>query len=124
MCIATFLYLAIIFLAFFWHDAINAFFFDGKIWHRRRQPGAAGQRDFAFVLHPLLPFVAASRRRQAGLLLLRHLRRRARTRPGKVAQFLNERHMLFAWASLISVGFADFYIRLVASGAILDVRIL
>jgi hypothetical protein len=36
---------------------------------------------------------------------------------------LNERHMLFAWASLISVGFADFYIRMVASGAIQDVRI-
>jgi hypothetical protein len=36
---------------------------------------------------------------------------------------LNERHMLFAWMSLISVGFADFYIRMVSSGAIHDVRI-
>jgi hypothetical protein len=31
--------------------------------------------------------------------------------------------MLFAWMSLISVGFADFYIRMVASGAFHDVRI-
>ena len=38
--------------------------------------------------------------------------------------FLNERHMLFAWASLISVGSADLYIRLLATHAILDVRIL
>src|SRR5216683_1833485 len=36
---------------------------------------------------------------------------------------LNERHMWFAWMSLISVGLADFYVRLVASGAIQDVRI-
>ena len=32
--------------------------------------------------------------------------------------------MLFAWASLISVGCADLYIRLLATRAILDVRIL
>jgi hypothetical protein len=32
--------------------------------------------------------------------------------------------MLFAWCSLFSVGLADFYIRLVASGAIHDLRLL
>jgi len=37
---------------------------------------------------------------------------------------MNEHHMLFAWMSLISVGFADFYVRLVSSGAIRDLRIL
>ncbi len=37
---------------------------------------------------------------------------------------LNERHMLFAWASLISVGFTDFYIRMLASGIFKDLRIL
>jgi hypothetical protein len=36
---------------------------------------------------------------------------------------LNERHMLFAWSSLISVGLADLYVRLVASGAIEDIRL-
>ncbi|MDX2084018.1 MAG: succinate dehydrogenase [Candidatus Melainabacteria bacterium] len=30
---------------------------------------------------------------------------------------LNEHHMFFAWVSLFTVGFADFYVRLVASGA-------
>ena len=42
---------------------------------------------------------------------------------GQFLTRLNERHMLFAWMSLISVGFADFYIRMVASGAFHDVRI-
>jgi hypothetical protein len=32
--------------------------------------------------------------------------------------------MLFAWLSLISVGLTDFYIRLVATGTIRDLRIL
>ena len=37
---------------------------------------------------------------------------------------LNERHMLYAWISLITVGLADLYIRMVASGAITDLRLL
>ena len=32
--------------------------------------------------------------------------------------------MQFAWASLISVGLTDLYIRLLATGAIKDMRIL
>ena len=38
--------------------------------------------------------------------------------------FMNERHMQFAWASLVSVGLTDLYIRLLATGAIVDLRIL
>lgn len=37
---------------------------------------------------------------------------------------LNKRHMLWAWVSLFMVGFADFYVWMVASGRISDVRIL
>ena len=37
---------------------------------------------------------------------------------------LNEHHMFWAWVSMISVGLTDFYIYLVASGAIKDIRIL
>jgi hypothetical protein len=32
--------------------------------------------------------------------------------------------MLFAWISLVTVGLADLYVRLVASGAITDLRLL
>ena len=42
----------------------------------------------------------------------------------KGLSFLNERHMLFAWLSLFSVGLADLYVRLVASGTIQDLRLL
>ena len=35
----------------------------------------------------------------------------------KMVTRLNEHHMLWAWVSLFSVGFTDFYIRQVASGA-------
>ena len=47
-----------------------------------------------------------------------------RTRFGmwKQVSFLNSRHSLYAWASLIAVAVSDFYIMLVASGAIQDVR--
>ena len=36
---------------------------------------------------------------------------------------LNKNHMLWAWLSLFAVGLADFYVYLVASGAIQDYRI-
>ncbi len=35
---------------------------------------------------------------------------------------LNGRHMHFAWASLFSVAFADFYVFLLATGTITDLR--
>jgi hypothetical protein len=37
---------------------------------------------------------------------------------------LNERHPMFAWLSLFSVGLTDLYIRLVSMGVIRDLRIL
>jgi hypothetical protein len=42
----------------------------------------------------------------------------------KGASALNEHHMLWAWASLFMVGFADFYVWMVASGRLSDPRIL
>ena len=35
---------------------------------------------------------------------------------------LNGRHMQYAWASLVSVAFADFYVFLLATGTISDLR--
>jgi hypothetical protein len=37
---------------------------------------------------------------------------------------LNERHGLFAWLSLVSVGLTDLYVRELARGAIRDLRLL
>jgi len=36
---------------------------------------------------------------------------------------LNRRHMFWAWCSLVSVGFADLYVRLCSMGVWADVRI-
>ncbi len=48
----------------------------------------------------------------------------SRTRYGiwKQVSLLNSRHALFAWASLIAVAVTDFYVMLLASNAIQDVR--
>jgi hypothetical protein len=48
----------------------------------------------------------------------------ARYRVWHVVSRLNERHALFAWLSLFSVGLTDLYIRLVSMGVIRDLRIL
>jgi hypothetical protein len=42
----------------------------------------------------------------------------------KLVTVLNERHMAFAWASLFSVGLTDFYIRMLATGQLTDMRLL
>jgi hypothetical protein len=40
------------------------------------------------------------------------------------ASALNKDHMLWAWVSLFSVAFADFYVWMVASGRITDIRLI
>jgi hypothetical protein len=123
-----FLYLAIIFILFLWHDVYQAFFFIGRL---RVQEFGVGLGSLIMLANvTLLTLYTLS------CHSLRHLA------GGKLDCFsctsfgpprhtawnwlsvLNERHMLFAWASLISVGFTDFYIRMLASGAFKDIRIL
>jgi hypothetical protein len=118
-----FLYLAFIFLAFLWRDAIRAFWFHGQI-------GVGVGTVVLLVNVILLTFYTFS------CHSLRHLAGgkldcfscvafgRPRHTAWKRLSALNERHMLFAWASLISVGLADYYVRLVATGAIRDFRLL
>ncbi len=48
---------------------------------------------------------------------------RLRHKLWKLVTVLNERHMAFAWCSLFSVGLTDFYIRMVATGAMTDMRL-
>jgi len=49
---------------------------------------------------------------------------RARHGAWRFLTVLNERHMQWAWASLISVALADLFVRLLAAGVISDARIL
>jgi hypothetical protein len=116
------LYLAILFLAFLWHDAIKAFFFDGKF--------GMGVGTLVLLVNVCLLSIYT-----LSCHSLRHLAGgkldcfscvafgKPRYQAWQGLSFLNERHMLFAWVSLFSVGFADFYVRLVSSGAIQDVRL-
>jgi hypothetical protein len=117
-----FLYVAVIFLAFLWYDALHGFWFGGRV--------GVGVGSLVLlanvVLLTLYTFSCHS---------LRHLVGgrvdcfscaafgRARHAAWQRASVLNERHMLFAWLSLFSVGLADLYVRLVASGVIRDLRL-
>jgi hypothetical protein len=117
-----FLYLAIVFLCFLWKDAIQAFFFDGRF-------GVGVGTLVLLVNICLLTTYTLS------CHSLRHLAGgkldcfscatfgKPRYKAWRGITALNERHMLFAWLSLFSVGLADLYVRLVSSGAIQDVRL-
>jgi hypothetical protein len=116
------LYLAIVFLVFLWKDAFHAFFFDGKF--------GMGVGTLVLLINVCLLTIYT-----LSCHSLRHLAGgkldcfscasfgKPRYAAWRGLTFLNERHMLFAWVSLFSVGIADFYVRLVSSGAIHDVRI-
>lgn len=123
-----FLYLAILFLVFLWRDAYLGFFFRGRLGLPEFGIGVGSLILLANVtLLTLYTFSCHSLRHLAGGKLdcfscsafgpPRHSAWSWLTK-------LNERHMLLAWSSLISVGFADFYIRMVAAGVFKDVRIL
>jgi hypothetical protein len=118
-----FFYLALVFLAFLWHDAIAAFDFGG---HFGIGVGTV-VLTVNVILLSLYTFSCHSLRHLAGgkvdcFSCVTFGRPRHATWRG--LSFLNERHMLFAWCSLVSVGFADFYVRMVASGAFHDPRLM
>jgi hypothetical protein len=117
-----FLYLAIILICFLWKDAIHAFFFDGQF--------GVGVGSIVLLVNVCLLSTYT-----LSCHSLRHLAGgkldcfscatfgKPRHSAWSALSVLNERHMLFAWLSLFSVGLADFYVRLVSSGTIHDVRL-
>ncbi len=114
---------SLIFLIFLWYDAIRSFWFEGHFF--------IGLGSLVLstnvILLSLYALSCHSWRHLIGGKLdcfSCSVLNRARYGMWKKSSFLNDRHMLFAWLSLLSVGFADFYVRLVASGAIHDLRIL
>jgi hypothetical protein len=115
-----FLYGAIVFLCFLWKDAIVAFWFNGHF--------GIGVGSLVLLVNivflTLYLLSCHSLRHLVGGRLDCFSCAHARHGAWKKTSFLNEHHMLFAWISLITVGFADFYVRMVASGMIKDLRIL
>ena len=116
-------YLALVFLGFLWYDVVAAFDFGG---HFGIVLGTLVMLTNVILLS-LYTFSCHSWRHLIGgqvdcfscvsLGSARHTGWRG-------VSFLNERHMLWAWMSLFSVGLTDFYIRCLATGAFQDIRIL
>ena len=118
-----FLYLALIFLIILWYDATHAFWFNGRF--------GIGIGSLVLLANIILLSLYT-----ISCHSLRHIVGGKvdcfscvafggpRHQAWKGLSFLNDRHMLFAWLSLFSVGLADLYVRLVASGAIQDLRLL
>lgn len=117
-----FLYLAVVFLCFLWYDAFKGFWFNG---HFGIGLGSIVLLVNIILLTLYLLSCHSLRHLVGGKLDCFSCTAYNKTRHGawKKASILNERHMLFAWCSLFSVGFADFYIRMVASGAFTDPRL-
>jgi len=118
-----FFYLAVLFLCFLWYDAVLAFFFPEGF--------GIGVGSLVMLVNVILlstyTFSCHSLRHLVGGKLdcfsctafgpPRHS-------AWRVVSFLNERHMLWAWMSLFSVGLTDLYIRCVSAGYLKDIRIL
>jgi len=114
-------YVALVFLAFLWHDFIRAL-----IWPDGFGVGVGSVvMGVNVVLLTLYTFSCHSVRHLVGGGLdsfstapLGRLRHAFWSRLSKI----NANHMAFAWTSLCTVALTDLYIRMVASGAITDVR--
>jgi hypothetical protein len=115
------LYAAIFLLACLWYEGVSAFFRDGRF-------GIGVGTVVMLVNAALLTGYTF------GCHSWRHLiggrvdcftcdgRATSRYRLWKKSTWLNERHMAFAWFSLVWVCFTDVYIFLVSSGAIRDLN--
>ena len=117
-----FLYLAVLFLGFLWYDAIRAFRFDGRFGVGVGSLVLTGN----IVLLTLYTLSCHSVRYMAGGAVdcfSCSAAGRARHGLWRALTGLNERHMLFAWLSLVGVGLTDLYVRELACGAIRDLRL-
>lgn len=116
------LYIALVFNVILWVDAVKAFFWpDG--FHM--SVGTLVLIANAFLLMCYSLSCHSLRHLIGGNLdcFAKAAFGQCRFSAWKGASWMNERHMLWAWVSLVGVGFADFYVWMVASGAWTDFRI-
>jgi hypothetical protein len=129
-----FLYLAIIFVLILGYDAALAFSFNvdanGIVYTDGHRQFGIGVGTLVLIANVILLSCYTF-----GCHSLRHLIGgkidcfscttfgEARHGAWKKVSWLNQRHMMFAWLSLFTVGFADFYIRMVAMGVWHDFRL-
>ena len=117
-------YVAVVFIVLLTWDAVLAF----------RFPTAAGGHHFGMGVGTLVmwinvvllagyTFSCHSCRHVCGGNVDVFSQAKGRYTSWRFISRLNERHPMFAWLSLFSVGLTDLYIRLVSMGVIRDVRI-
>lgn len=123
------LYVAVLFLVFLWHDVWTALWWKTSAAADAPRTFGVGMGTVVLFLNSTFlsfyTFSCHSWRHLVGGSLdsfstavfgrFRHSMWRGVSR-------LNAHHMAFAWISLFGVGLSDFYVRLVASGTITDVR--
>jgi hypothetical protein len=113
-----FFYLSLVILVFLWWDVILAFKF----------PAGFGMGVGTIVLFinaallSLFSFSCNSCRHVCGGHLNSFHGSPSKYRVWSLVSRLNERHMEYAWVSLIWVGLADLYVRLLSMGVIHDAR--
>jgi hypothetical protein len=115
-----FFWLSLLVLAFLWWDAFEAIHFpDGY---------GVGVGTLVLTLNATLLSLYSlschSCRHLCGGHLDSFSKAPARYSLWKKLTWLNERHMLYAWVSLVWVALSDLYVRLLAMGVIHDLRIL
>ncbi len=115
-----FLYLGLILNAILTYDAVVAFRDHQGAW------GHMGLGTLVLLVNAGLLWLYSlschSCRHVLGGRLRHFSKHPIRYRIWTLVSELNSRHMLYAWLSLFWVGFADLYVRLVASGMISDPR--
>lgn len=115
-----FFYAATVVLFFLWVDAFKAFFFEDVIGIGI---GTIVLTVNAFLL-TLYSLSCHSFRHLVGGKLDVFSGCPTRFKLWGAASVFNERHMLYAWVSLVFVALADLYVMLVANGTIVDVRLI
>jgi hypothetical protein len=121
-----FLYLALLFLIILGLDVWRAFWFISPSTGRAQLGLGVGTVVLALnvILLTGYTFSCHSLRHLVGGRLDEVSKSPVRSKAYDCANCLNRRHMLFAWASLFSVMFADLYVRLCSMGIWADWRIL
>lgn len=120
------LYLALVFLLFLAHDVWKAMWFTDAATGREEFGVGVGTLVLALNVALLAgyAFGCHSLRHLAGGFLDQPSRAPFCEKAWRCAGCFNRRHMLWAWMSLVSVMFADLYVRLCSMGIWTDRRLL
>jgi hypothetical protein len=116
-------YITAFYLIFLWADVVHACTFDGSfgvgVGTLVILANTTALTLYSFSCHSLRHLIGGNLDCFSCSAL-----GRARHGAWKRVSALNERHMLFAWVSFVTVCSADLYVRLVASGVIRDLRLV